>query len=188
MKILTILIASFFISYNTYSQPLSSIEIGGSLYSPSLQDKSYSSRWALSNAYSFQLRAPYYKGLIIGIEVTYFDYEKKLEAYSDIYAINYSLLFGVNTFRKKRINVLLGVETGIQEIWLLDLSPIYNPDERELYYSLIMEPQILTEKIIFFGSLKYQKVFNFRRQHILYVGSGIRIRVNLPRKIQEFIK
>lgn len=170
------------------AQPFSYLEIGGSLSSPSLQDESYSSRWALTDAYSIQLRLPYYKRLIIGLEVTYFDYKEKAKEYSDIFATNYSALIGINAFRNHSLNVFLGTDVGIQKTWLLDDEFKSNPDERELYYSVIVEPQISVSKVIIFGSVKYQKIFNYRRQHIFYVGTGFRFRVNLPNKLQDFIK
>jgi hypothetical protein len=164
------------------------MELGTTFSSPSLQDDSYSSRWILTNAYSVQVRAPYYKGLILGLEATYFSYDTKEIEYSNIDAVNYSALLGVNAFKDNKVNIFLGTEIGIQKTTLLSENLKSNLDERELYYSLIMEPQVLINKLNVFGSFKYQKVFNFRRQHILYFGAGIRFRINLSDKIQEFIK
>ena len=164
------------------------MELGTTFSSPSLQDDSYSSRWILTNAYSVQVRVPYYKRLILGIEATYFSYEAKEMEYSNIDAVNYSALLGVNTFKDNKVNFFLGTEIGIQKTILLSEDFKSNQIERELYYSLILEPQVLIKRLSIFGSFKYQKVFNFKRQHILYVGAGIRFRINLSNKVQEFIK
>jgi|TARA_R100000541_G_scaffold21786_4_gene31737 hypothetical protein len=173
---------------NLSAQPFSSIEIGGALSRPSIQDESYSSRWALTDAYSIQLRVPYYRKLTIGAEYTYFIYKGKEEGYSDISATNYSALIGFNSFRNKRLNIFLGINVGIQRTLLLDKKFTSNPDESELLYSLVFEPQISFKRVVIFGSATYQKIYNYRRQHIFYIGYGVRLRIGLPNKIQEFIE
>ncbi len=186
LKIATVLF--LFFGFELVAQPFSHIDIGVNLSSPSLQDKSYSDRWILTNGYSVQIRSPYYKRLIIGGEITFFSYEKRASSYSNVESINYSFQLGVNLINQSIFALFMGADIGIQKTNLTQRGFTSNTDERELYYSLFVEPNIVLNNIVVFGTIKYQKVFNFQRQHILYTGIGVKLRLKLSTRTQNFIR
>lgn len=166
-----------------FSQPFSNVQFGIGYHNTSQMVKSYSSRWDLSNSISVSARTPFYVG-DIGLSLNYFDYIPK-ENSGQIKSINYSLSIG-HSFNliKDRLHFYLAAGTGIQKTTILS----NNFTERELFYLAKLEPSFNFKNLIFFGSFEFRKIFNYERQHLLMYGGGLRVRLFLPEKIQEFIK
>lgn len=188
MKALSFFFILTLASLNLKGQPFSSIEIGGSLSQPSIQDASYSSRWDLTSSKSLQFRTPFYIGTA-GLSVEFFDYISKKEFYSNIKSVNYSAYLGYKIFQSKRILLYPGVQVGIQKSnFNNDRIGTKNTEERELLLGVNLEVQLKISPIILFSDLKYAKVYNFYRQNLYSVGIGGRINFSLPKKVYEFIE
>lgn len=172
--------------YSSNAQAFEYIDIGVQTTQPYLQDNSYANRWDLTQSYGASLTTPFYVGHV-GLNVAYFDYEPKGEPYALLESTNYAATFGYIFGEEKifSLSTMLGV--GIQKTWLIGDAFTSNADERELYYTSILEPTIRLGKLALFAHFQYAKVFNYERQHILHLGLGVRYRLYLPNHIQSFI-
>ncbi|XWN36917.1 MAG: hypothetical protein ROO71_13260 [Balneola sp.] len=168
------------------AQPFSSIEIGSSISNSTIQDKSYSERWYAENKLSFSISTPFYVGHLRA----YFDlivYEERPNVPVGFNTKNYALglvhRFSLNHF----LYVDLGGSFGIQEI-AQDVPNVTSDSiERELFFGGVLEPGFQTRYALFYGSLEYRKIFFYERQHIYFLGGGMRFKLDVPERIKRFI-
>ncbi len=179
-------VSLFYQSGALIAQPFSSIEVGTSISNSTIQDKNYSEIWYAENKLSFSISTPFYVGHLRA----YFDlikYEDRPNAPVGFNTKNYALglvhRFGLNRF----LYVDLGANFGIQEI-AQDVPDVTSDSiERELFFGGILEPGFQTRYALFYASLEYRKIYFYERQHIYFLGGGMRFRLHLPEKIQHII-
>jgi hypothetical protein len=184
--ILNFSIIALFVHQDLSAQPFSSIEIGASLSSVTIFDKSYSKRWKILPAKSLKVRTPFYIG-IIGANIDLFEYQAKNSQVSDFTSINFSSYLGLNVLKFKSFSASTGVIVGIQKIETDSPEFDFNSEERELYFAFSLEPKVQINRIILFGDFQYRKIFNYYRQHLLTVGTGIRINLSVSKKVRDFV-
>ncbi len=189
-KIFSLLAVIFFLKFFGFksitAQPFSSIEIGSSISNSTIIDKNYSDQWRAENKLSLSVSTPFY----IGNLRAYFDlidYEDRPNAPVGFNTKNYALglahRFSLNRF----LYTDLGANFGIQEI-AQDVPDVTSDSiERELFYAAVLEPGIQTKYALFYASFEYRKIYNYDRQHIYFLGGGMKFRLPLPEKIQRFI-
>ncbi|MEQ9089943.1 MAG: hypothetical protein RIE52_02565 [Balneola sp.] len=169
------------------AQPFSSVDIGISTSKVNILDESYASRWNLTSAKSFNFRTPFYIGTA-GLNIDLFDYESKSDQVSDFSSINFSSYLGFRIFDHKDISIVSGLFVGIQKTDTEDDQFDFNAEERELYFSFSVEPQLRIGNFILFGDIQHRKVFNYYRQNMWFLGAGIKFHIKLPKNIQSFIE
>lgn len=170
----------------SHAQPFSKLEIGLSGSYTSQESKIYSERWNLTSAKSFQVRTPFYIG-VAGVNIDVFDYIAKKDPAADFSSINFSSYLSVKIIEYKNFSTISGLLVGIQKTKAEESGFEFNPEERELFFGINIEPQIRISNLILFGDIQYRKVFNFYRQNILLVGLGARFRLPLSQKAINFI-
>lgn len=129
---------------------------------------------------------------MVGVNISKFDYKTIATGIRifDFESINYSVDFGYRIEIHQNISAFGAIGTGVQKLTNRYERPYgYKyTDEREMFYLAKFEPRFELKHVVMFGSIEYWRVFNYKRQHVLFTGAGIRLRLFLPEKWQEFIR
>ncbi|MEQ9392238.1 MAG: hypothetical protein RLO03_08555 [Balneola sp.] len=187
LKVLIISSFFFLFRFGLIAQPFSVAEIGASVSYPSSQSSIYSERWNLTESRSFHFRTPFYFGKT-GFNIEFFDYETRNESNSDASSINLSTYFGFDIIKSKFFKLTPGIFVGMQRLNSATRSRFSsNSIELELFYSASLEPQIVFNRIIIFGDFQYRRIYNFYRQDIFFGGMGIKLQLDLPKRIRSIL-
>ena len=152
-----------------------------------LNEDIYSSRWDLSNNLSLSARTPFYIGKV-GLTIDFFEYLSIQNEGFDFKSVNYSIDFGYDLPITEQVSVYAAIGTGIQRLNIPKEFSETNTSERELMYLMKLEPRFYTKHVIFFAEVEYRKIFYYVRQSTFFSGGGIRIKLYLNERLQEFIK
>lgn len=180
-------IYTFFGTIGLFGQAFETIEIGGYYGNSTFQQTIYSERWKNPNTIGINTRIPFYLGAV-GINISYFEYSKKVENASNAWARNIMFYWGVKPIKYKVISIASGLSTGMLSTQLTDNEYKNTGVERELTLGIHSEFRIELHPIIVFVEAQYQKVFNYYRQELVHVNFGIKVNMNVPKKMVEFIK
>ncbi len=177
----------FSINTSLVSQPFSTLEFGISYNNVQLLDESYRDLWSVNNSTYFTVRMPYYLGRI-GANIDFFDYSS-IDGSDSFESINYSAGF---FFRSKRFSTIFletALTTGIQTLTVKKgANDFFNESERELFYSIKLEPSIPIQNVVLVANFEFRKIYNYQRQNLFIYGFGLRYKVTTPTRVAELIK
>ena len=181
-----ILFCFLFYTKHLIAQPFSSIEIGTSVSNSYIIDENYSDRWYAENKLTLSISTPFYIGHLRAY-IDLIDYDAKINSVNSFTSENYALALVSRFNLNRNFYTDIGGSFGIQRTVPVKTEITSNDIERELFYGILLESGIQTKYALFFGSLEYRKIYNYNRQHIYFLGGGMRIRLFIPEKIQRFI-
>ncbi len=186
--ILYILCFSTFLETQTLSaQAFESLEIGGFYANVNIQQTVYSDRWETTNPIGLNIRMPFYIGTV-GVNLSFFEYRKKVDQASDAIARNTIFFWGINLIEYKKFSFVSGVSTGMLSTKLTESQFNYAGTERELNLGLHSEFRIKFEPIILFTEVQYQKVYNYYRQELIHLNFGLKMNIDIPKKVVDLVK
>lgn len=161
------------------AQPFSYLELTGSVSSAEIFESIYVDTWTIGKKISFTARTPYYIG-DLGIKGDYFVYKPFDNSLQKITALNVSAGFSKEFSLFNSVSIRTGIGTGV--IHFSELK------EMELFYRAQLEQLLNLNKFSLVLSFELRRIYNYNIQTMLFYGLGVQYRLDLPKKIQAFIK
>ena len=178
----SIFVVSFLCVKIGYAQPFSYLEPSLNYSSVYILDDSYSESWDIPFSFAVGIRTPFYLG-DIEARVQGQEYTSKIPNTTDFVSLNITISHLYNVKIYEHLTYTFGIGTGIQR--LTDRASGNN--ESELITMLRMETTLTLKPVSIFVQADYQRIFNYQRQNLIFIGLGLRKKIELPDQIIEFI-